>query len=106
MIKLIHTVLQLFVMNTLQGKYIASLAVIFLNKAFVGGNGINMQSNNSQTLDKICATILEFVVSLGKQSVGVKMNVWFEDSSLLGCYSMSTGKYLLMFQGSVLDTEG
>jgi len=93
-------------MNTLKGKYIASLAVIFLNKAFVGGNGINMQSNNSQKLDKICAAILEFVVSLGKQSVGVKMNALFEDSSLLGCYFMSTGKYLLMFQGSVLDPEG
>jgi len=93
-------------MNTLKGKYIASLAVIFLNKAFLGGNGINMHSNNSQTLYKICAAILEFVVSLGKQSVGVKINVWFEDLSLLGCYSMSTGKYLLMFQGSVLDPKG
>jgi len=74
-IQLIHTILQLFDLNTLKGKYISSLAVIFLNKAFVGGNGINMQSNNSQTLDKICAAILESVMSLGKQSVGVKMNV-------------------------------
>jgi hypothetical protein len=48
--------------NTLKEKYIASLALISLNKAFVGRNGINMQSNNSQTLDKICAAILESVM--------------------------------------------
>jgi uncharacterized metal-binding protein len=67
MIKLIHTVLQLFVVNTLKGKYIASLSLIFLNKTFVGGSDIDMQSNNSQTLDKICAAILKSVMSLGKQ---------------------------------------
>jgi hypothetical protein len=87
MIKPIRTVLQLFVVNTLKGKYFSSLA---LNKAFLGENGINMQSNKTQTLDKICAAILESVMSLGKQSVGVKMNVWFKDSSLLGCQLVNT----------------
>jgi hypothetical protein len=91
--------------NTLKGNNAASLALIFLNKAFVGGNGINLCNTNSQQ-HLICAAILESVMWLGKQSINVKMNVWLEDSSFLGCYSMSTGKYLLMFQESVLDPEG
>jgi hypothetical protein len=46
--KLIHTVLKHFVVNILKGNNAASLALIFLNKAFVGGNGINLCKTNSQ----------------------------------------------------------
>jgi hypothetical protein len=58
MIELIHTVLQIFIVNKLKEKYIASLALIFINKTFVGGNGINMQSRGCGVKEQTSAHIL------------------------------------------------